>query len=86
MAGLDFRYNNRVALGCDDQDRANRILRVLSESVSPISALVKPDAKEETPGDTGGAERSVRKGRRKANQRWKTRPRRRSGDAGQPSS
>jgi len=27
LAEFDFRYSNRVALGCDDQDRADRILR-----------------------------------------------------------
>jgi hypothetical protein len=27
MAEFDFRYNNRIALGCDDRERANRILR-----------------------------------------------------------
>ena len=27
MAEYDFRYNNRVALGCDDQQRAERLLR-----------------------------------------------------------
>jgi transposase-like protein len=26
VAEFDFRYNNRVALGCDDQERANRLL------------------------------------------------------------
>lgn len=27
LAEFDFRYSNRVALGCDDQERANRLLR-----------------------------------------------------------
>jgi transposase-like protein len=27
VAEFDFRYSNRVALGCDDQERADRLLR-----------------------------------------------------------
>jgi hypothetical protein len=26
LAEFDFRYSNRVALGCNDEDRANRLL------------------------------------------------------------
>jgi hypothetical protein len=27
LAEFDFRYSNRVALGCDDSERADRLLR-----------------------------------------------------------
>ena len=27
LAEFDFRYSNRVALGCDDKERADRLLR-----------------------------------------------------------
>jgi transposase-like protein len=27
LAEFDFRYSNRIALGCDDEERANRLLR-----------------------------------------------------------
>jgi ISXO2-like transposase domain len=36
LAEFDFRYNERVALGIDDGERANKALSGMSESGSPI--------------------------------------------------
>ena len=48
LAEFDFRYSNRQALGCDDEDRADRLLPgIVGKRLTYQTASARADAKEE---------------------------------------
>ena len=47
LAEFDFRYNNRSALGVEDEERARKASLAPRVSASPIEQLVSSDPKQE---------------------------------------
>ena len=47
LSEFDFRYSNRVALGVDDMERAEKMAQGIVGSASHIGGLTKPDFKRQ---------------------------------------
>ena len=42
LAEFEFRYNTRIAVGCDDAERTMRVMAASKASASPIGGLIAP--------------------------------------------